>query len=134
MPGAVGWPVGGACSCAARVFAELRIAGTCRWPDAATAGGDPAEIRGPASNARSQIWKDATTPATTSAAQSNQGSRLRIAAIIVIWPDVVHGDLRNLRKNPSNGGPFNHPYGVFPLTFCPVQSKIGRRQQFLGAA
>jgi hypothetical protein len=53
------------------------IAGTSRVPVAATLFGVPAVIPGPASNARSQIWNDETTPATTTAAQATHGSLLR---------------------------------------------------------
>ena len=68
--------------CALGLVPRPMIAGTLRFSDGATLVGAPAVRPLPPSKARSQIWNDATVPATTTALQTIHENRLRIAHII----------------------------------------------------
>ena len=111
-----------------------RIAGTSPWSVAATPLGAPAVIPGPASNARSQIWKDETTPATTRTAQTIQGKRLRTGCIIAIRQTQSMKIYGTSAKITQTGGLARHPDPVFALPLRAVESEIGGRHQLLGSA
>jgi hypothetical protein len=66
------------------VVQRLMIAGTCRWCVGGTLLGAPEGIPFPMSNARSQIWNDEITPATTRAIQMTHENQLRIGGIIAV--------------------------------------------------
>jgi hypothetical protein len=66
------------------VVQRLMIAGTWRCCVGGTLFGAPEGIPFPTSKARSQIWNEEITPATTRAIQITQENQLRIGGIIAV--------------------------------------------------